>query len=45
LYFESLGSERLYYPTAFIVMTLWTVVTGIALLLERRRTGTFRLPG
>ena len=45
LYFESLGTERLYYPTAFIVMTLWTIVTGIALLLERKKTGTFHLPG
>jgi hypothetical protein len=45
LYFESLGTERLYYPTAFMVMTLWTIVTGLVLPLERRKTGAFHLPG
>jgi hypothetical protein len=45
LYFESMGTERLYYPTAFIVMTLWTIVTGAVLLLERKRTDLFHLPG
>ncbi|MHA3963205.1 MAG: hypothetical protein AM325_006660 [Candidatus Thorarchaeota archaeon SMTZ1-45] len=44
LYFESLGTERLYYPTAFILMTFWTIVTGVLLLLDRKRVGAFRLP-
>jgi hypothetical protein len=44
VYFEPFGIERLYYPIAFVVLTLWTIVTGAVLFLIRRNTGSLYLP-
>jgi hypothetical protein len=44
VYFESSGAERLYYPTAFTVMILWTIAAGAFLLLTRKRAGPIHMP-